>query len=147
LQLNPEALLNRVHNPLGKMKDVFSPGASVIDQDQRLSVMDATVSFPKPFPSCLLNEPGCRYLGLSLPQGIDGQIGVLLAEGFGPAPLDDRVFEETAGVADPGRVRQLAAADMADHSGDVVDIGMQNAFGLQGLVQRGIGAVDPGVFA
>ena len=97
-------------NFLSKLEYVGPSAARMVNQNQSLPVMNAHPGIPETLPATLINEPGRRQFDALLLR-ISHNIGVTFPERFKRCAIHHRVFEETSGVRNDVRIRQLATTD------------------------------------
>ena len=110
VNVNAEFLADRSPHGIRKSDNIRSRGTTRVHQYQRLQAMHSGVAFAKAFPPCPLDQPAGGQLDQPLARRITDQVGMLCADALGQRHRHQRIFEETPGIAQLGRIRQLLAA-------------------------------------
>ena len=98
------------------------------------------IAFAVAFPAGFFNQPRGREFFMTVhARGKHRQLRMHRLQGIGGGIGQHRVFEETAGIADQGRIRQLAGADAADGFGQMYGLRLYDAHRVQLFRHPGVG--------
>ena len=118
-----EAIADGAADALGKEGDLVAGGVAVVDDDERLVLVNADFTLAEAFESATLDEPAGGDFDASVGHRIGWDVGVESAEGVELGAVDEGVHEEAARVSEAFGVGQFAAADGADGLANVADSG------------------------
>jgi hypothetical protein len=100
-------------NGFGQPGNVGAGSLSVIDKDQSLAVTDTGIALSEAFETTLLNQPSGRDLK-KLPGGVVGDVGKGSLDVCKQPGVNDRVHEETTGIAKLPGVGEFGASKAYD---------------------------------
>ena len=101
-----------LHDVLGQRPDFCSGGATVIDQYQRLAIVDTTGGASVALPPRLINQPPRCKLHLTIRRGIVHHVRMCGDHGLERRLRDNRIFEKTTRIAEDLRIRQFGLSDV-----------------------------------
>jgi len=111
---------------------------AIVDQHQRLQAMHPGITLAIALPACLLDQPACGQLYLTVSLRIGDHAGVLRTDARHAFGRNYRVLEEASGITQLGRVWQLFAANAADRIADRLRRRFGHALLCQALADRAV---------
>ena len=114
MNVDAKLLFDSCSHCLTKANDVFSRGTSTIDEDKRLTVVNASKSQMASLPTTLFNEPTRRNLHTRFIHSIVRHCGILLQQVLILGKGHDGIHKETACIALLFGVRKFLATDVDD---------------------------------
>ena len=123
----------------GEVEQLHAGRVAVVDQHQRVRSGDAGVALAMAFPAALVDQPrGGEFRDAVVVAAERRQRRMPRMQRFGLHGGHDGVLEETARVAEHGRVRQFAAADADHRVGDLRRRRIGDAHRRQFLADAGV---------
>src|SRR5690606_7642667 len=137
-QLHPKAGGDIRLYTLRQQQDLATTGFTVIDQNQGLHVMHSGIAFTIALPASLLDQPTGSELDPAIGLGIGHQPRIPLAQLVGQHRRYQRIFEETASIAQHLRIGPFLAANGTHRLTDIAGCRLFHTHLLETLTQRAI---------
>ncbi len=110
----------------------------MVHQHQCLQPMNAGVAIAKSLPASSFDQPASCQLYQASVLRIGDQIGISRAKCMRRPGAHQRILEETPGIAQLPRVRQLFTANGADRTADIHSRGLDDPLLRQPLADRAV---------
>src|SRR5690606_13484327 len=109
LEFDPELFKHVSGDRHGQTMNIVGCGATVVDQDKGLTIVHPGRPQSAPFPSSPINQPSCCPPICAIRLRVCNQTGLIIGDAPVTGSVNNRILEETAGVAQYRRVGQLAS--------------------------------------